>query len=385
MNRLYKTYLMWRYLAQQAIKGDFGLRIRFKDVNVNVTSPDVYHSDEVRANILVQDASASVSFKPDYDDTQISTSIIINNELENNYIFTLRDGYMFSSSIDVEGDAELSAYIEDRVPKSKMFKASIKTENALFSAGLYVEEIHPLIIFSLEHANQFNSVTTRSISEDVHVHSLAETEMNSCVDSWQSDDAPFEVEIQDVDIPSKVMAYTSNVVNALIKGINIDTSSRFTFYTPTELSTSIQYFYDLDFVAELKIQQSEIILLEHPTILLESSETTSTLSIDNIVDDFNPKVEVEDVTSKQYFDLPDAQQMNLSVSNDTDILTTKVDLNTRVTQINAECDIEECDIKSYFIYSTYAKLNEYWDNTYTLNSMGNSTMNSLTYHEYSYN
>lgn len=385
MNRLYKTYLIWRYLAQQAVKGDFGLRIRFKDVNV-ITSPDVCHSDEARANILVQDVSTSVSFKSDYDDAQISTSIIINNELENNYIFTLHDGYMFSSPIDVGNDVELSAYVEDRVPQAKMFKASIKNENALFSAGLYVEEIHPLIIFSLEHASQFNSVITKSTSEDVHMHSLAETEMNSCVDSWQSDGIPFKIEIQEIDIPSKVIAYTSDIANASIEGINIDTSSRFSFYTPTELSASIQYFYDLDFVAELKIQQSEIILLEHPTIYLENADATSILSIDNVADKFNSNLDIQDTLPNSSFDLLDASQMNLFVSNDTDILIpTKVDLNTRVTQINAECDVEECDIKSYFIYSTYAKLNEYWDNTYTLNSMGNSTMNSLTYHEYSYN
>ena len=43
------------------------------------------------------------------------------------------------------------------------------------------------------------------------------------------------------------------------------------------------------------------------------------------------------------------------------------------------------DMESYFCYSTFAKLNEYNDLTYTLGSMGSSTLNELSYHKYSYN
>ena len=384
MNKLYKTYLIWRYLAKQAIKGDFGLRIRFKDVSASIM-PELGSSDEARTNILIPDTSTSVSFKTDYDDTQISTSIIINNELENNYVFTTNEGYMLSTQIDIGDDVELGAYVEDRVPQAKMFKASIKTENTLFSAGLYVEEIHPLIIFSLEHASQFNSVTTRSVSEDVHMHSLAETEMNSGVDSWQSDDTSFEIEIQEVDIPSKVIAYTSDVVNALIEVPNVDTSSSFLFYTPTWLSTSIEYFYDLDFVAELEIQQSVTTFLEYPTIELENAEAQTTISTSGQLNALNSLIEINHSESEVEFTFPDNFPFDLQILFDETIPTTKVDLNNQALQFKIDSDVEECDIKSYFIYSTYAKLNEYWDNTYTLNSMGSSTMNSLIYHEYSYN
>lgn len=42
------------------------------------------------------------------------------------------------------------------------------------------------------------------------------------------------------------------------------------------------------------------------------------------------------------------------------------------------------DMSSYFIYATYAKLNEYNVSTYTLGSMANSTLNELIYHKYNY-
>lgn len=381
MNKLYKTYLIWRYLSNQKLTDWYGARIKFGDASFD-SDFNSYESDHILV-LCDNTVQSPVTTRLITGERFEFNSQVDINQLEINYYFTTNYGLMFNPSITIKDKVEACLYVDNPVA---LINFDLKSD-VVVTTGLYVGAIVPMINFSLEHSVVYNIETTQYPADFLAVNSIAENDIYTSIDDNLPDDLFVNLKFESIDENYQVLCYDANIFGAISHDItDIDSICSIDNYDATKFGTSIKYLYDLDMNAIFEIQESQSQFLEFPTIYLAEGNIDAELvaHTSNVV---GAEIETNNLVIKPFPILFNGIVTEVEIPINTDVVPAlEVDLDNPPIQFNTNCILdEECDVESYFIYSTYAKLNEYWDNTYTLNSMGSSTMDSLTYHEYSYN
>lgn len=280
------------------------------------------------------------------------------------------------NNIDTYVDVDMSAYLN-------------------ITESVVADLQHPLIDvdFDLEFNPKANSYTSSSISYDLdtdvaHVFNLRVDDCTSSTYMYNLD-ANFEHYFE----PEVVASTSEEVIYDIICGNILDKVevANIVNYTPTDLQSSdIDIYVDVDLHSGMSIDEQLITDLQYPLIntnfnidmSAKASATPASVNyfnsyiyvdgnvlVDSMLLMWPPNVITTDVVLDNY-SIDSTAYFN--IYDDTDF-------NTSITTTN------KVTMESYFVYSTFAKLNEYDEITNTLGSMGSSTLDELSYYKHSYN
>lgn len=328
---------------------------------------------------IADDISFSDAYHTEFDSTLLLGSY-------NDFRFNLQEIEKFDSTLtsydcDTFKPNLLHTLIEDTHSElssntSLGYKAQIinRIVKDIFTAGVYTTD--PAVTFNVLINNTivkdtFDSVFNVGTSSlvDLDTDANLDTEYTSKVNANTADFAKYHLSIGDI-----LDKFTTKNINT---------------YTSVNLSKSnLDVDFDLDMSSELSIVATDYLDLQHPRIVLDmpfgttakAVSSTSNAIITNMLLDYPITPTLRPLNWNA--DLLDAY-INIDCPilgpNSTVSLENYAEINTSITIVG------NAPVESYFVYSTYAKLNEYDGSANTLNSMGSSTLTELSYHKHSYN
>ena len=282
---------------------------------------------------------------PNYEvDANTSNGFITNIEedsnVEFNYELNSYSSEHFKSESTIGIEIDTSAYVDASSPASDVFYYNDEITSALDAeVDLYTSE---LMFFNEEYEFDFDSTADACTAEMIRYDWPISSEFDSLTTSNEASSLETEVDIAcDVDFfESETNAYIANYIKCDTLDVSLEVNMSALVNVMPTYSLNFATYVPVNFEIEptaLQISREGAIF---KTDLSEHFEYNLTPFL--LAGSYNG--------------------FKTTISNTVRLPTT-----------------------AYFIYATYAKLNEYNASIYTLNSMGSQTMNELSYHKYSYN